>query len=264
MLELPIENIYAHTKKLGYILSMIEKYMRRLSWSNKTLALLDFGCGNGVAVSQYLIKNLKSGGGEYLGVDIHGPSLNYAQQNFGNVHANVRFIKHVPVNHRFDIIVYADILEHLGNPADILMKHCEMLKDEGVIVGAIPNGYGPFEMEKRLDRWMGLSWLLQFMFHLKRFLVGARHGSAEVLPYNMASGHVHFFTKKAFFTLLHNAGFEVVDFRNGAFLGAPITERFLLRGETITKWNTRVADYLPSWMVSTWYFTAVKREVGHN
>ena len=262
MLNLPPENIYAHTKKLVYILSVIEKHARRLSQPDSTLSLLDFGCGNGAAVSHYLIKSIKSEGGEYLGVDIHEPSLNYAQRNFSDAHA--RFMKHIPNNYRFDIIVYADILEHLAEPGDILGRHYAMLKDDGCIVGAIPNGYGPFEIEKRIDRWVGLSRLLQLMFRLKRLLVGARHDSAEVIPYNMASGHVQFFTKKAFFTLLHNAGFEVVDFMNGAFLGAPIAERFLLRGGTITKWNTKVADYLPSWMVSTWYFSAAKRGVRHN
>lgn len=260
LLNLPPENIYAHTKKLVYILSVIKKYAQRLSLSDNTLSLLDFGCGNGVAVSQYLIKSIKRGG-EYLGVDIHEPSLNYAQQNFGDAHANVRFMKHISANYWFDIIVYADILEHLAEPGDILRKHHGMLKDDGCIVGAIPNGYGPFEIEKRIDRCLGLSRLLQLLFRIKRFLVGTRHASAEMIPYNMASGHVQFFTKKAFFTLLHNAGFEVVDFMNGAFLGAPITERFFLRGEIITKWNAGVADYLPSWMVSTWYFTAVKSEM---
>jgi len=262
LLKLPPENIYAHTKKLVYLLSVIEKYARRFSQSCSTLSLLDFGCGNGAAVSQYLIKSIKRG--EYLGVDIHEPSLNYAQRIFGDAHPSVRFMKHIPDNYRFDIIVYADILEHLAEPGDILVKHHTMLKDDGCIVGAIPNGYGPFEIEKRIDRWLGLSWLLQLIFRLKRLLVGARHGSAEVFPYNMASGHVQFFTKKALFTLLHNAGFEVVDFRNGAFLGAPISERFLLRSKTITKWNAKVAEYLPSWMVSTWYFTAVKLDMGHN
>ena len=262
MLNLPPENEYGHTKKLIYILSVIKKHERRLARSDSSFLMLDFGCGNGAAVSQYLIKSME--GGKYLGVDIHEPSLKHAQQNFSNAHA--RFVKHIPANDRFDIIVYADILEHLANPGDILKSHYAMLKDDGCIVGSIPNGYGAFENEKRLDRWLGLSRLLWLLSRLKRLLVGARHASAEVIhhdviPYNIDSGHLQFFTKKALFALLHDAGFEVVDFTNGVFLGAPVlTERFLLRGKAI-KWNAKVADYLPSWMASTWYFTAVKRDV---
>ena len=45
---------------------------------------------------------------------------------------------------------------------------------------------------------------------------------------------------------------------NGAFVGAPLSERYLLRGERVARWNARAADWLPSWAVSTWLFMARK------
>jgi len=79
------------------------------------------------------------------------------------------------------------------------------------------------------------------------------------IPYNNDSGHVQFFTRRSLIKTLNDAGFKIQDFSHGAFLGAPLSEKFILRGENIAKLNAWIADYLPFWAVSTWYFTAVKK-----
>lgn len=50
---LPKENVYGHTKKLRFILEHIDRYT---NLHGKPITILDFGCGNGTAVSQYLKK----------------------------------------------------------------------------------------------------------------------------------------------------------------------------------------------------------------
>ena len=101
---LPKENIYGHTKKLRFILEHIDRYIHM---HGKPISILDFGCGNGTAVSQYLIKD----GIRFYGVDIHRASLEYARKHFANDRAF--FFSHVPDGIIFDVIVYADILEQL-------------------------------------------------------------------------------------------------------------------------------------------------------
>ncbi|OAD21942.1 3-demethylubiquinone-9 3-O-methyltransferase, partial [Candidatus Thiomargarita nelsonii] len=141
--SLPKENIYGHTKKLRYILTKIDDKLAK--FSSGKIALLDFGCGNGSAVSQFLMRDEV----DYIGVDIHQPSLDYARAHFSG--PKVSFIDHIPIGSRFDIIIYADIIEHLDDPVAILREHYSLLNDDGIIVGAVPNGYGPFENEKRLN-----------------------------------------------------------------------------------------------------------------
>ncbi len=255
---LPSENAYAHTKKLRFLLDEIEAFRRRHS---RPVTLLDFGCGNGMAVSRYLIEHVDS----YFGVDIHEPSLAFARKRWGQPHA--QFLDHLPAGTRFDIIVYADILEHLDDPASFLREHHRHLRPDGVILGAIPNGYGPFEMENRLARWLGLNAATAWLRRTKRRLCGQPPPETEILryegemvPYNSSSGHVQFFTRKSLAMTFGQGGFSLAKLKPAAFLGAPWSARLLLRGNTIIRWNARISDFLPLWAASAWFFVSVKAE----
>jgi SAM-dependent methyltransferase len=239
----PTENIYGHTKKLEYLVSVIKE---RIANSSATINLLDFGCGNGIAVSQHLIMD----GMDYWGVDIHEPSLAYARNHYSS--KKTRFFNEVPVDIKFDVIVYADIIEHLDDPLAILKSHVEILKDDGCMVGSIPNGFGPFELEKRVDF---VTPLYQYLVRTKKKLCGQLADSE--IPYNSDSGHVQFFSRSTFTEMLAKAGLAMADFRNGVLCGAPLSER-ILKGDKVIQMNRNVAEKLPHWAVSTWYFTATK------
>jgi SAM-dependent methyltransferase len=247
--SLPPENLSGHTKKLRFLLEQLERHMARVG---RPVTLLDFGCGNGSAVSRFLMLE----GVRYYGVDFHEPSLSYARLHFGGPRAT--FVDRVPEDVIFDALVYSDVLEHLDDPLDTIRGHAAMLAEDGILIGCAPNGYGPFENEKRLDRWLKLGAVLDLPGRIRRNLI--RHPSpgpaGEAVPYNSESGHVQFFTRRALRALLARAGFELGEFRNGAFVGAPLSERYLLRGARIARWNARAADWLPYWAVSTWLFSA--------
>lgn len=256
--DLPVENIYGHTKKLRFLLKHLDIYKKL---HDTPVRLLDFGCGNGTAVSRFLIQD----GVKYYGVDIHKPSLEYAGEHFGG--ENAVFLEHVPEGVRFDVVVYMDVLEHLDDPAAFLRQHHGLMKDDGILIGGVPNGFGPFENEKRIDRWFGISkklwWAVGMAGKVRRKLTGHRPspsvpGGGEI-PYHAECIHVQFFTKKSLFSLLREAGFRVECFTNGAFLGAPAITAFFLRGERVARLNARLADFLPHWAVSTWYFVAKRQ-----
>lgn len=248
MIRLPKENIYGHTKKLKFIIEQIDKF---IDAKQKDVVVLDFGCGNGSAVSQYLIRDKV----QYYGVDTHGPSLEYARYHYQK--ENAFFLDSIPDGIRFDIIVYADVLEHLNDPVSVLRAHRCLLNDGGIVIGAVPNGFGPFEIEKKLDRWLGLSKLLEFAGRIKKTLSGSEHQRDFEIPYNIDSTHVQFFTRSSLYSTLKQGGFHITVFKKGAFLGAPFSEYFL-RGEIISRINSRIADFLPYWADSTWYFVADK------
>ena len=110
----PTDNIYGHTKKLRFILKHLNDYVNS---HERPIFVLDFGCGNGIAVSHFLIQE----GVSYYGVDCHEPSRNYAIKHFQR--ENAVFLNSTPQGILFDIIVYADILEHLENPLCVLKEH---------------------------------------------------------------------------------------------------------------------------------------------
>jgi 2-polyprenyl-3-methyl-5-hydroxy-6-metoxy-1,4-benzoquinol methylase len=247
MKPFPKENLYGHTKKLKFFICRIEKYLKE---TKKDISLLDYGCGNGQAVSQYLIMENVN----YYGVDLHEPSIDFANKYFSK--SNASFYTSIPTNIKFDILLYSDILEHLHDPAIILESHKDMLSENGIILGSIPNGYGPFEMENRIFRITRLDKFYNSIIRLKSKMKNKTAHSD--IPYNLESGHVQFFTKTKFFKLLEDQGYKIIVFKNGSFAGANYSEKLTFKSELIAKINAKIADYLPGWAVSTWYFEARK------
>jgi len=246
---LPNENIYGHTKKLKFILEHLKGYM---DLNGESISVLDFGCGNGTAASQFLIQE----GVRYYGVDCHEPSLSYAREHFQC--KNATFLNQVPEGILFDVIVYADILEHLENPLAVLQEHSNILKRGGMIIASVPNGTGPFEKEKRIDKLLALSVWIGLAADIKRRLIGPGPLCNKAIPYNSNSGHVQFFNRRSLLSTLKQGGFEIECFGKGAFLSGPLSER-ILRSVWIKRANSKIGDFLPYWAVSTWYFTAKKR-----
>jgi 2-polyprenyl-3-methyl-5-hydroxy-6-metoxy-1,4-benzoquinol methylase len=243
-MTLPPENIFGHTKKLRYILNRIADVIRE----NPTATILDFGCGNGVAVAQYLIGALPETA-RYVGVDLHPASIEFASRHFGR--SNATFTERLP--DACDAIVYADVLEHLDEPAAILDAHARILRPGGIIVGSIPNGVGPFELESALDRRFRIS------ARIASVMARVRGRPSDETPYNIDSGHVQFYRRRAFEQMLVDAGFHITDFRNGCFFGGMVTERVLrIGGQPLFRGNSAVAAYLPYWAVSTWLFSAAR------
>lgn len=249
---LPRENIYAHTKKLRFILERLNRAIER---KGGAVELLDFGCGNGSAVSRFLMLDRV----RYHGVDFHPESLAYARERFGGPAAS--FTERVPEGVRFDVLVYADVLEHLDDPAEILREHAARSAPDAVLIASVPNGYGAFENEKRLDRWLKIGAILDLPARVRRNLRAPRPSSSadrEGVPYNDDSGHVQFFSVRRLRRVLADAGFRLDELKNGAFVGAPVSERYLLRGERVARWNASAADVVPHWAAASWLFTATR------
>jgi 2-polyprenyl-3-methyl-5-hydroxy-6-metoxy-1,4-benzoquinol methylase len=255
------ENIYGHRKKLEFILAAIRKYSESNAKPLSEINILDFGCGNGTAIS-YEIAAL---GVQLTGVDFHTESIAYAKAH--NQYTNARFIsgdenKVVERGELFDVIVYSDVVEHLPEPRSTLKRLETVHKEGGILVGAIPNGYGPFEIEKLFSRWLGIEWFagrtLRLASKIKRKIAKrALPKKTDQIPYNLECTHCQFFKLKDLHRLINEIGCKPLQFRNGAFLGAPVSALFL-SSPWFINWNVKVADKLPPYLVSTWYFLCEK------
>lgn len=242
---LPREDIFGNTKKLRFILHTIEE---RRALIGRDVVVLDFGCGNAAAVGQYLIGE----GIRYVGVDFHGPSLSYARDNFGG--ANAEFRETVPTDMHFDVVVYADVLEHVPDPLGIVKEHARILAPDGIMIGSVPNGYGPCETEKFIDRHLRLYKMLRSVKRAALRLAGRAPKDSTAIPYNHKSGHIIFFTMRSLRRMATDAGMRIVRFANGGFVGADLTGSTIFASRGFVDWNIGAADRLPHWLVSTWYF----------
>jgi len=253
--ELPAENVYGHRKKIAFILETVD---RRQATADRPLRVLDFGCGSGTTIAQYILAERFAEDGtslqpiEYWGIDIHDESLEYARRHFSTPTAH--FEKEVPQGLIFDVIIYADVLEHLDDPAAFLAEHHKQLASDGVMVASIPNGYGGFENERRLDRWLHLTPIAKGVLNTYRRLRGRPRPPPPTVPFNLESGHLVFFTKRLLLTTLSKANLRLGKFQHGTFVGADFSSATIFRLRPLLKLNAWLADFLPSWAVSTWHF----------
>jgi len=251
-IALPKEDIFGNIKKLRFTLKEIADHKAR---EGRPLTVLDFGCGNADALGQYLIGD----GVRYVGVDFHEPSLEYARTHFGG--PNAIFLPAVPQSTIFDVIVYADVLEHVHDPLSILSSHVRQLAPDGIVIGSVPNGFGPCETEKFFNRHLHLYQGLRFMKRATLRLFGRPFPEREALPYNSECGHVVFFTMRSFRHMVSAAGLEILRFGHGGFVGADVTGNTIFRSQRFVNWNVDISDGLPSWVVSTWYFVLGHKDV---
>lgn len=87
---------------------------------------------------------------------------------------------------RFDAVLFGDVLEHLEDPSEALVRVRPWLAPRGVLVASVPN----------LGHWAVVDDLLR--------------GRFDYVPYSILSGtHVRFFTRKTLIDLFEASGYRV-------------------------------------------------------
>ena len=97
--------------------------------------VLDVGCGTGVITDT--IRRQKSV--SIIGIEPHAERVQRAVARGLHVHLGVLSPDFIRQHGPFDYIVFADVLEHLRNPAEIVAMARDGLKPGGSVVASIPN-----------------------------------------------------------------------------------------------------------------------------
>jgi 2-polyprenyl-3-methyl-5-hydroxy-6-metoxy-1,4-benzoquinol methylase len=264
--DLPPENVFGHRRKVECLRASIDGLRTP---QRPHLRILDAGCGSGHAVTRFLPRY----GDEVVGIDMHAPSINYAQSNFGG--EELRFVcadlSTLPQSEgKYDVVVLADVLEHLDDPLSVLSVAVAKLAPGGLLLASIPNGRGPFEIESALSRVPVIGRALLKITDLcvallnKTVLRGvwSRHvyETPSDLPYNGESGHVQFFSRAQFMSLLESGGLHTRRISSLSFLAGPFTNYWLAPSSSFCSWNVALANRLPYWAVSAWYFECARTQ----
>lgn len=112
--------------------------------------ILDIGCGVG-----HFLNGMKQRGWQVFGTEISEPAAAYAREQFGlEVHVGELEEAKFPVAY-FDAVTLWHVLEHLHDPLATLKEINRLLKDDGLLVFAIPNWHS---VDARLfgEYWVGL------------------------------------------------------------------------------------------------------------
>lgn len=251
---------YGFVKRVHIFSSWIEQARHQ---TGRALSILDYGCGTGV----FLTFPLGQTGNRIMGVDPHPPSIDAA--NRLNPPENVTFRACdldalLQSSEKFDVIICSEVLEHLHDPQGHLKGFRSLLYDSGLLILSIPNGYGPFEQLKRLEKRLdatGINAVIRVSRQIAKGLARRLNGScgdsgigSETSTLNESSPHVQIFTLDQIIHLCVTSGYEILEIRGRTFLCGPYVDLWLNHRPFRWLWplNDTLADWLPKSLCSDW------------
>lgn len=100
--------------------------------------VLDVGCGTGL--TGRAIKDKNKSKVEVIGIEIEADAAEKAKENIDRVIiGNVETAELPFEKESFDCIIYGDVLEHLVDPWNLLVRHCQFLRQDGHVIASVPN-----------------------------------------------------------------------------------------------------------------------------
>lgn len=148
--------------------------------------VLDVGCGSGVLTK--LLKDVTHA--DFLGIEPDTTRAARAMSRGVKVRVGYLTAETVREIGLFDIVLFADVLEHLPNPQEMLLVARQALKPGGAVIVSVPN----------VAHWSVRLCLLRGMFQYQ----------VEGI---MDATHLKWFTAESIRALLASSGFSVIQYR---------------------------------------------------
>jgi len=129
-------------------LLLISYYLKKLSKDNQKVRILDVGCGDGVIF--YLINNtIKLRNYELYGIDFEEKALNIARNKVPNGVFKNADVRNIPFeDNYFNIIISADVIEHISNPNLMLSEIKRVGKDQSYVIIGTPIRFTEIPFDK--------------------------------------------------------------------------------------------------------------------
>ena len=108
--------------------------LKKLEREAQPLRILDVGCASG-----YLGKILRKQGHYVIGIESDPAAAKNARAYYDVFHLADLETFAFPYNREFDYLLFADVLEHLRDPAAVLRRSIPALMDSGKIIISVPN-----------------------------------------------------------------------------------------------------------------------------
>lgn len=265
------ENAYAHRKRLHFIMRAAEDLRTARRIPPEEVSVLDVGCGTGIMVTL----PLASLGYQVTGIDIDRSTIETARGI--NPYTNAMFRQAgaadlLAAGERYDVIIAAEILEHIADPLTFLRTLRGLLTPRGILVLTTPNGYGWFELEQFLwddlgvgkgvlwwhERWAGFT--QQLKAPIKRAIRWQPRPMPPAPPWeyltstnNAASPHVQRFRWSRLKSLLALAGLRGVRHGKSSLFCGKFTQFYLRNRRWFITLNAGVSEVLPRAMAAGWY-----------
>ncbi len=161
-------------------------HQKIVQFVGKQKTVLDVGCAGG-----YLSDKLCKNKNHVIGIELDEKSSQEARKYckeviIGDIESIE--LKDKYINY-FDFIIFADVLEHLKDPSEVLNRFSKYLINNGYIIISVPN----------IANWRIRLKLLMGNFDYERYGI-------------LDEGHLRFFTEKTARKLIKNARLEIYKF----------------------------------------------------
>lgn len=148
--------------------------------------VLDVGCGSGAVMK--ILQDVSHA--EFLGIEPDATRAARASARGLNVRVGYLTPETIRETGLFDIVLFADVLEHLPNPQAMLAVARQALKPGGAVIVSVPN----------VAHWSVRLCLLRGMFQYQQEGI-------------MDATHLRWFTQESIKALLASSGFSVIQYR---------------------------------------------------
>jgi 2-polyprenyl-3-methyl-5-hydroxy-6-metoxy-1,4-benzoquinol methylase len=213
------------------------------------MAILEVACGKGG-----ITLPIASIGCKVTAFDINKNSLDSLQRVIQeNDIQNLRLLQADGYSYEdgmtYDIVIASEILEHVKKPKSFLQNITKRLSAGSYLIVTIPNGFGPWEISKRINPFR----------RLKRWnFLRSLAGKSRLISTGSGGEHVQFFTRDNLIELVTNESLVLIESSNSDSLLTIVAA--LRNSKTFGSIDIKLADLLPPWLASGWYFAFEKME----
>lgn len=214
--------------------------------------VLDIGCGSG----SYITDSLGSLPIKVTAIDSDEKSIEYAKAHnkFPNVEYQLGSGEWFTSDKLYDVIICSHVLEHTDLPNGILWNARLLLKQDGLVFLAVPNGFGCFEFENIVPRLLSES-------SFGKAIIEKLKDKRVKDTLNADSPHINFFTFNKLGRMIYDNGLEIYQQYNEQVIGGVVSDRTLLKLPMVAQWNLAIGDRLPAWCSNGWIFVCKKRKL---
>lgn len=157
-------------QRYGFIFGGEERAVLIKEWVGTNKRVLDLGCRDGSLTRFYCSEN------EVVGADIDREALGKCKEQLGIATHWINLLDEFPFQEgEFDVVVAAEIIEHLSFPNHVVRKISQVLRPGGIFLGSVPNS---FRLKNRLLFLMGTDFEYD-PTHLHHFSPGSLRGMLQ-------------------------------------------------------------------------------------